>query len=555
MRGFLHIIEIIIISLVMFIIVFQFSTIPTIPFNFEAEKLSLQGEDMLFSLDHQGINWLDKQEVTDAFALFLDESNIVYGIRVENAIKTPFIVGCICDDQEMDWAEQVLTSFRLNNQFVNVTVLQQIDPPTQQGCQNFDGASLPLIYDVIIMRDYNLTGDLGCQQYDYTPELKNFLSAGKGFVQIRDLDESTVTGLSPLDPGPESTHQKQFKYYFGLRYNPLIGRDPNAVLEHAADENSSFFNTKKYFHFVPFHFEPFAQDDGLFQGTGTWAVSEGEYRAQPTGFDFEEALFVGGLSPGLETDYTVSVDFAISGDVEGYWLLSYTDDDTFVAAGFDDNSLEIFKLDDVGMDVERSSLTYDVDPLAPHTMKVSRAGDTVILTMFNGTGYEQLSRSFGTGIPAGDPGLAARGDGEFFTVDNARFGIPESFRLPQLLAVDERIERDSEAIPEAVVVQEEDGGLPAVIAQTDFSVPSNLDDLANSGNTFLPGRVVWISEGIDDDLAFQQLVNSMVIWAGGDKYRMLTTSVVNPAVVNFLTTTGPDMFQPIEIIVNLGFIF
>ena len=115
LKGFIHIVEIIIISLVMFILVVQFSSIPSIRQDWDRTKLALSGNDLLHSLDATGIDWMDTDEVDQALLDALGGS-IRYDVTVRNAIKPEIEVGCICTDTETNLMESVLDSFTLNRQ-------------------------------------------------------------------------------------------------------------------------------------------------------------------------------------------------------------------------------------------------------------------------------------------------------------------------------------------------------------------------------------------------------------------------------------------------------
>jgi hypothetical protein len=81
-KGFIHIVEIIIISLVMFLIVTQFANIPKIKSDWDRAGLVLQGNDLLFSLDEKGVDWLDSSEVESSLEEFLNETTIQYSLKI-----------------------------------------------------------------------------------------------------------------------------------------------------------------------------------------------------------------------------------------------------------------------------------------------------------------------------------------------------------------------------------------------------------------------------------------------------------------------------------------
>jgi len=121
MKGFIHIVEIVIISLVMFLVVTQFSSIPQLKSEWPKTRLMLQGNDLLFSLDKTGIGWLNSTEVEDSFAKALNGTTIQYDLSikyqngteyniVQSRIENPVIVSYYkpIDDGQFQMIEIIL---------------------------------------------------------------------------------------------------------------------------------------------------------------------------------------------------------------------------------------------------------------------------------------------------------------------------------------------------------------------------------------------------------------------------------------------------------------
>jgi|GEM_PF-3745956 hypothetical protein len=92
-KGFIHIMEIIIIVIVMFIVLFQFSLIQTQKSDWSRAKLAIQGYDILFSLDRQGVDWTAtdtalRNSVIGKLNNMDIQKNIIYSLRVEFADRT-----------------------------------------------------------------------------------------------------------------------------------------------------------------------------------------------------------------------------------------------------------------------------------------------------------------------------------------------------------------------------------------------------------------------------------------------------------------------------------
>jgi hypothetical protein len=84
-KGFIHIVEVIVISIVMFIVLYQFSLMQAPKSDWSRVKLTAQAYDILFSLDKTGVNWMDTADVSDKLADFDLQKNIIYSLRVESA--------------------------------------------------------------------------------------------------------------------------------------------------------------------------------------------------------------------------------------------------------------------------------------------------------------------------------------------------------------------------------------------------------------------------------------------------------------------------------------
>ena len=528
MRGFLHIIEIIIITLVMFVVLFQLSYVPGIPMNFDKAKLSLLGDDMLFSLDSKGVNWLDRQEVKSGLDYLLSGSNIVYNVEIMNAIKTPIYVGCICSEEEFAGLEAALTNFTLNNEEIEffVTMLEE---PTRQNCQNFY-PTLPLMFDVILMYDYDFSGDLGCspnRAYDLGKELDTYLGAGKGFVLVRDFSR----GSFEKDGGV-------YEDFFGIEYNAEMTPQGGITFT----EDNLFPKIKKYFHHIPLYFEDFeGWDSSKWSPEGSsWVVEEmsGEWvykgkSANPPGFNE--------LRVDYPENYTAQFDFVTYvGGGDGFWSFGYNGKDDFLAAGLTPNFGGMLMIGNASM---FSGGYYDFTPFPlanpPYIVSVTRRGGFVKAVVRDSRGREaEVQYDFdkaGIPIPEGENGIVLfRNVDSIF--DNVRVTVPEPVTFDNFLGNGERVNISEKAELGNVVLR--DDGL--------WEVPALVANYASGG------RVAWLSAGSSQE---DSLVRALVVWASGDLYQMIQSPVRNPAVTKILKVVNIDMFQPMEIVLKLGFVF
>ena len=81
MRGFIHVVEIIIVSVLTILVVMQFWRLPSMETDWSKTKLGLQANDLLFSLDREGVDWLDGAQVDSYLSELLPE-NTIYRVLV-----------------------------------------------------------------------------------------------------------------------------------------------------------------------------------------------------------------------------------------------------------------------------------------------------------------------------------------------------------------------------------------------------------------------------------------------------------------------------------------
>ncbi|MBU0530241.1 MAG: hypothetical protein ABIH52_00635 [Candidatus Aenigmatarchaeota archaeon] len=89
MKGFIHVVEIIIISIVMFFILMQFSTIPNIDTDWDRTKLYLVGNDLAHTLDNMNVDWSDDGEIKGIMDSMVQNGllseNILYDVKLRDS--------------------------------------------------------------------------------------------------------------------------------------------------------------------------------------------------------------------------------------------------------------------------------------------------------------------------------------------------------------------------------------------------------------------------------------------------------------------------------------
>jgi len=218
-KAFIHVVEIVIITLVVFILVVQFSSVPRARADWERAELSALGNDIISVLDARGINWLNGTEVNHSVSQMLEGTSIMHDVTVYNAIKGNISVGCICDDREFSLLRKNLTPFTINGERVEFNVHRI--PPTR--------ISFPVVYDVIFLGDGFFSSPTSIA---YVTEMKGYLKTGGGLVEIQDFTQESHVGRIQSD-------------VFRLKYGSV---SPSGTLRFTPGPGDRFYSIVKYFH-------------------------------------------------------------------------------------------------------------------------------------------------------------------------------------------------------------------------------------------------------------------------------------------------------------------
>ncbi len=226
-KGFMHIIEIIIVVLLVFITMFQFTYIPGVKSDWANTKLYLLGGDILYTLDREGVNWFDPEAVDAGISPYLG-SSIEYDLRIGNAIKPEILVGCLCSLEEYVDLTQSLnipSVMNINGQEIRFTIelLDSVSP------------EFSVKYDVIVIGqdafDMGLAG--------HSNQIDTFLSYDRGIIELVDLDAQ-----EDLDDIQEMV--------FGIMYQSSIAPDSGSLDFTVRDVTYNIAPPiKKYFHHFP----------------------------------------------------------------------------------------------------------------------------------------------------------------------------------------------------------------------------------------------------------------------------------------------------------------
>ena len=245
-KGFMHVVEIVIIALIMFIVIFQFSIIPSIRTEWSATKVALIGNDLIHSLDSSGVDWLNSSElnktILDAMPGQLSSNaSILFSVEVGGAVKPKMRIGCICDDNEVSIITDALPSFQLNGREISFEV-EKISPTTPAFSELYDV--------VVIMQSFFKDVTAGDIHNPYSLETFNshitkYLASGRGILLINN------TINSPPGQGYFITTET-----FGIGWDNVINPSGDLVF------NSSIIPLQSRYHNINRYFYNFSNING-----------------------------------------------------------------------------------------------------------------------------------------------------------------------------------------------------------------------------------------------------------------------------------------------------
>jgi len=501
--------------------------------------------EIVNSLDEKGINWLNNTQVLEGLETYFNGTNVIFNLLLKNAIKTPQVVGCICSPAEFDELKISLKSFLLNDENISYQLFR-IEPPTIPNCATFT-TTLPVIYDTIIMFDYNFSGHLGCfpnNPYNYDVDLSNYLSAGNGFVHIRNITKSNINGLS--------ANLRTFRDFFGIKYDVTAGVGTGEG-EFIPVPGDIAYKERKYFFNFPIYEDNFNDNvaDDFNTVLGTWNVQNGELigdRINPANFQGFTRY-----DGEIAEDYELDFDFHIVNNnptsiVAGFWSPEYNSSSFKIYVGIIVNS-NIFTANAVIFNEFVSIGSSAPLPLArvQETIhaKFVKKGTVVSLVIYNEAGQsESISLDLFILPFTSDKGFYYFSTNDFDQAhfDNFRLKVADDFSFGNFLSSQEQIRLADSVSEGSVLVRQIGSDIPMAVLNENLDVSTQ------------KGRTAWISDGAsgpEKDL----LLRSIIAWASGDEYPIIKSKVQNPAVFTFFKTVQKDMFQPIEIVMNLGFVF
>jgi hypothetical protein len=223
-KGLFHVIEIVIITIVTFVLITQISGMVPSGHGWEKSLLEVQGRDILVSMDESGIDWADADSVRENIGYGFNITRINYRVELLGAPKEKISVGCLCDggagcSEFCTWLESMLEgrgTMTINNMKFNFSVAET--------------DVINNVFDVTVTNQ-PLTG-----QETYLP---GYLSSGKGFVLARNLDA-----------GDFSSYRSMLRNYFATDTGSSGSLAVSFELS-GMPQNHEYYMMPKYFSHIP----------------------------------------------------------------------------------------------------------------------------------------------------------------------------------------------------------------------------------------------------------------------------------------------------------------
>jgi hypothetical protein len=175
-KGFLHVVEALIVIMLVFVVLSQFYSIPRTQHTWSTTKLRIMGQDLLYTLDEKGVDWFDAGAVDAALSPVLPNTT-GYSLVTWQDIRPELNVGCVSVFQDnCTDLNSLLNDRYVNGIYRNFTV-EWITPTDME----FDLGGQHLDNDVILF--------WGCPSFtaQQVQNLKEYLRQGNGIVEYANL--------------------------------------------------------------------------------------------------------------------------------------------------------------------------------------------------------------------------------------------------------------------------------------------------------------------------------------------------------------------------------
>jgi hypothetical protein len=501
-KGFMHVVEIILVAILVFFVFTQFSSIPSVSTEWSDTKLSVLGDDILSSLESKGIDWFSRTEVQNELDKALPK-NMINSVFLENVIKPEIRIGCLCKGHENDLEEMLKPGWFIVND-VNVSFETEYVNDLDE--------LFSLDYDVAV-----LFGNQDLEGYKYP--LRNFLNYGKGIVEIADIDKT--------DSVQETV--------FGLNFSGKGSDNSNIEFTENSRRKGKEVNTiYKYFHAIPLFHEAFSDLENWVNLSGN-PVLDGSGNPGPSvkltgngcysGNTFIHTKFYESFERG-EIDFDVYLE---SG------ALLFVDFGKYLASLSANESMGYDSFYDDSMNPVGSNTSHLTGPWKWNHIKILVSENR--LTLYNNGGKVATSTASGS-LPSNISIFNRCGEAY---ADNVRITHEKDHEFSNFLGQSENITQIKGEM-EKILLEQETGAPASIINH----------DIEGIGN----GRTVWLSD--NDDYSSEEyatLAKSLICWAAGSKYTVIEGSMKRPVSSYIYKPLNKDMFQGVKIVLELGYLY
>ncbi|RLJ00290.1 MAG: hypothetical protein DRP03_00925 [Candidatus Aenigmatarchaeota archaeon] len=510
-KGFVHIVEIILIVIVVFTFLYQFASLKTKPQEWDKIKASLLVGDIINSLRILNTNWFNEEEVrARCDAVF--PKTMVYGLSLYGIVKPK--INILCYGEKCNDVANALESFTINNVTISFTI-HTVDSLSEL---------FSLYYDVAIIARDVLPDSFYNEENKYA--LKQFLTNDKGIIEMVNLVSDDLTdskkkdiqnGIFSLEKTTSNGNSIVFKKNISVKTKDdflLIN-----YLYHTPIFHDDFNDKNKWTTSAGWQGNDKFELEPGFLGTSLYLNStcEGErYIYTPAFNEFENMTLVlffnftpnsrfDVMFKGVNDFYVVSVDQW--GIVKLYYLSN--------------GHLNIIKKGDYG----------SIFPYEWHKLVIDSGNGK--LEVF----IDSKPALFAEGVWIGKRSLALEACGNGVNIDNLRVYFNEDYVFENSLAG--QGVRSSEK--RNIILEERGGGAAAMV----------INDNAVGGK----GRAIWLSPTIAKGESGKAIIRFAVITAAGYYYDVIGSDVEEVESARLHALKSIDMFQPFIVELKSGYTY
>lgn len=501
MKGFMHIVEILLVIVLLFIVFTQFATIPSISGDAPKTKLNLISKDILKAFEKKGVDWFNRTELENEFNQTLP-GNIIYSVLLKNVIKPEIIVECLCNDQEMQIIQDILdpNDFMLNDVNISFIVIQVTD------------------IDELFSLDSDVVLIYGYEDFSQNPYyLRNFLNYDKGVIEIFDVNLSTIDSVQ--------------RDTFGLDSNENSYQDRDIEFSDSSLDNGRELNKiYDYFNYIPIFYDSFKNLEKWLERYGNADISQSMGRPEPSASLTAETLIETKTYRAFETG---EIDFDV-----------YLQNGAVLLIGFGEHLASISNNQSFGYD---SFLSRSMNSVGQNTSHLTASGTWNHIKIVVRRGELKLysnGENVATSIPLSISPTNISVSNKFgdVYVDNVKTTYLEENVFRNFLEPQENISKQVTNNRNKILIEQRVTGLPACI------INQNIEGIGK-------GRTVWLSNNSNYDPDYKNLVKSLIAWAAGDEYRVIKSDMKIPVSSHIYKTLKKDMLQNVKVILELGYLY